>query len=121
MIAAAAWQWSGVLTVTASDVWRHLFQALAEVVVFFGIAEGVAGLGKRLVVDIADRHDVARASGVGRVAGSLTAHADAGKANTFVRGLALLGLSAGGDPEANARRRGGLQKSRRLVSRRLMS
>ena len=78
------------------DALADFVEQLAEVVVLGGLGE-LVGLGpavERVVVDVADGHDVAMIRGVVRVAASFAADADAGEADHFVRRVAFGGLGA---------------------------
>ncbi len=93
------------------DAAGHLVEHLAKVVVLGGVREALgAGLFQRVVVDVADGHDVARTLGVGRVAGALAAHADAGKADHFVGRLAVFRSRGARDKHTHAGQRRALQK-----------
>ena len=47
------------------DAWSHRFEQLAEIVELSRVGEGFAGLSQLVVVDVANRHDVAMAPRVG--------------------------------------------------------
>ncbi len=92
------------------DALLHFLEHLAKIVVLLGLGEGDRSGVEVILIDVADRHHVARPAGIAGIAQALAVQADTGHGDPRVGRAALLGLRARGQPIADARGGGGLQK-----------
>ena len=100
------------------DLSRHLVEQVAKVIKLLGVGKTLRGFGQFVFVDVANRHDLAQASGIVRIAVSFAPHSDTSKPHLvrrcfgWLRGRrALFGGRPTGNPIADAERRSRLDET----------
>ena len=93
------------------DLFVHLIQQFAEVVVRLGAWKLLGFLAQPPGVDVAQGHDIRELRDLIRVTRSLAADADAGDVDLLVRGPAQRPRRAATDPKPGGGRRTGAQKT----------
>ena len=93
------------------DLSRHLVEQVAKVVKLLRVGKALRSLLQSVVVNVANRHDLAQTSGIIRIALALAPHADASKSDFirrrfggFASGAGVFGARPTGNPIADANR-----------------